>query len=115
MQVSAYPNNYVEAVETLEAYYSNKLDEFTKIPLNTFLCKAHFSIGKDIRNDWFLWWRKDHGYKEWPVDCPAIVKWCREQMIHHADDMSNLFLWGLWNKANGKPWDWNTYQAWIDK
>lgn len=71
---------------------------------------SHHSVGRWLRNNWYLWWSpelaeawKDEGY---PQEKPAIVKVFNEEFnITHADDISGIILTSYHRYLNGVDLD----------
>lgn len=99
-----YPENLDEAIETL-IDFETEIVEMIKADstdnINKILSFLHHSVGQFIRNSWFLWWKENHNYKEWPKNKPAIVTFFNNINIYHADDMSNIILKSLIYKIKG--------------
>jgi hypothetical protein len=66
-----------------------------------FISKLHMFFGRNIRNDWFLWWHEGHPYDSWPNEMPSIVKYFNNIQIYHADDMSGIILTSVYRKFFG--------------
>ncbi len=102
------PQNLDEAVDYLLSQISSDeksidfLEEFENDE-DGFICELHHFTGMNMRNDWYLWWHKDHGYKLWPQEKPAIVKFFNDLDIYHADDMSSIILHSTYRKYYNLP------------
>jgi hypothetical protein len=70
-----------------------------------FLAQLHHFVGRNLRNEWFLWWFEDHNYDTWPKEKPAIVQHFNDMEIVHADDMSGIILTSLYRKYFNKERD----------
>lgn len=68
-----------------------------------FLSQLHMFFGMSLRNNWYLWWWKDHKYESWPDKKPLIVEWFNNVQIYHADDMSSIILTSAHRKYFEKP------------
>ena len=66
-----------------------------------FVGRAHHILGQSLRNDWYLWWNKDHAFDMWPNEKPAIVEMFNDMGIHHADDMSGIILTSVYRSLLG--------------
>lgn len=54
--------------------------------------RAHFNLGRRIRNEWGLWGGES-----------PLVEWFQARGIRHPDDMSAILLTAWHRKLNGKP------------
>lgn len=71
---------------------------------------THHTLGRYLRNNWYLWWSeelaetyKDKGY---PAEKPAIVKYFNETLgIKHPDHMSGIILASFHRFLNKKEID----------
>ena len=68
-----------------------------------FMSMVHHSFGQALRNEWYLWWFKDHKYETWPIERPKIVEWFNDRQIYHADDMSTIILITMYRKYFDRP------------
>jgi len=72
-----------------------------EITEDQFVGRAHHILGQALRNDWYLWWNKDHAFDMWPKEKPPIVKFFNSIGIHHADDMSGIIMVSTYRKLAG--------------
>ncbi len=96
------PQSIEEAIEILKGFYSKHITEILKMSENEFLSSSHFGAGMFIRNEWLLWWHKDHDYKEWPKEQPKLNTEFEKIGITHADDMSSILLTSFYRNLVGK-------------
>lgn len=101
MEIKVLPDNIDEAVDILKVFFSESIDEIRSMSEKQFRTSSHFGAGMFIRNSWFLWWYKGHGYAEWPTDMPKLNEWFNSIGIVHADDMSSIVLTCLHRNITG--------------
>ena len=87
----------------VENFFDDKdkkaIEELTE---SQFVGRTHHMIGRAIRNDWYLWWNKDHAFDMWPKEQPTIVKFFNDLNIHHADDMSGIILTSVYRRLQNQ-------------
>lgn len=104
------PNNLEEAIIILleviasDAVNIDYLKKF-KNDEDGFIASAHHYMGRNIRNDWFLWWSEKGAieYAGWPKEKPPIVQFFNDLGIFHADDMSGIILTSLYRWYFDRP------------
>lgn len=92
------PKDLDDALAHILSFFTPESAEFLKQYENDergFLGQVHMFAGMGMRNDWYLWWWKDHTYESWPKKKPDIVDWFNRHEIYHADDMSGIILTSL--------------------
>jgi hypothetical protein len=86
--------NSDQSIEFLQQYENDE---------RGFLGQLHMFYGRGLRNEWYLWWFKDHKYDTWPDKKPSIVQWFNDHQIYHADDMSGIILTTVYRRYFDKP------------
>lgn len=89
------PKDLDDAIDFILSKFEKESVDFLREYENDergFLGQIHHFFGQNIRNDWYLWWWKDHKYDTWPDKKPEIVDWFNRHEIYHADDMSGIIL-----------------------
>jgi hypothetical protein len=54
MEALGISNNLEEAVETLLAFYADRLEEVLAMTKDKFRASTHYAAGMFIRNSWYL-------------------------------------------------------------
>lgn len=91
------PSNLDEAVKKLldiitqDEFQVNELEKYKDSELE-FTSSIHHFLGRNLRNEWNLWWYENHKSKTWPKEKPKIVEYFNNLKIYHADDMSGIIL-----------------------
>jgi len=101
MELKGYPSNLDEAIETVIDFGELTKDKLANLSENEFVSNLHFSYGMFIRNEWFLWWQKDHEYENWPIEKPELVAFFNDIGIFHADDMSGIIFTSVYRHLKG--------------
>lgn len=92
MEIEKLPNDLEDAVEILTVFFSNDIEEISKMNEEEFISSSHFGAGMFIRNSWQLWWHENHKYEQWSKEMPKLNEWFNSIGITHADDMSSIIL-----------------------
>lgn len=98
------PGSLEEAIEFLIQANKNDLDQLKAMTEKEFTSQAHFALGRNLRNTWFLWWQPNL-HKAFPTEKPKLVKYFNEMGITHADDMSAIVLTSFHRKISEKELD----------
>ena len=85
-----------KSIEVLEKYDGDE---------DGFSGELHMFFGRNIRNEWNLWWYQNHNFENWPKEIPEIVKYFNDIKIYHADDMSGIILTTVYRKFFNLPID----------
>jgi len=105
MEISIYPNDLKEAVDTLITYFNHELELVKSMKENKFIGETHHIGGQFIRNSWNLWWYEDHGFDDWPKEKPKLIEFFNNMGIVHADDISGIILTCFYRELKHKPYE----------
>lgn len=88
------PADLWRAVELLMRIMAKDMPEkdfydMIELSEDSFMAKAHHSLGQGIRNDWDLWGAKAENNKTEPT---AIRSWMVERGVLHGDNLSSVIL-----------------------
>ncbi len=100
------PTDLDSAIAIIEKNTSAEDIEYAKsVSEKQFSGQAHFSFGRNLRNNWHLWWNKklaaDHKDTGYPQEKPAIVEFFNKHGIYHADDMSGIIVTSFYRHLVG--------------
>lgn len=100
------PNSLDECFTLLNEVLSDKL-LFKNTLESNVLAMSHFSLGRWLRNNWYLWWNenlaKEYAKNNYPQVKPKIVQYFNDDLkIFHADDMSSIIILSYHRHLNGK-------------
>lgn len=86
------PKDLDESFKELSAMlHASFVAEFKSGPELGVVAKSHFSLGRWLRNNWYLWGEESR-----------LGQWFIHQGITHPDDMSGIILTSYWRHLNGK-------------
>jgi len=104
-ELSFYPNNLKEAVETLITFFENEIELVKSMQEEDFIADSHHNGGKFIRNTWNLWWYEGHRFEDWPKEKPNLVSFFNDLGIVHADDISGIILTCFYRELKNYPYN----------
>lgn len=99
------PKSIAEAHMYLDAYLNDK-ETFKNTDEDQATGVAHMTLGRWMRNTWFLWWSKElyervkENSPEYPSTKPEIIEMFNDIGIKHADDMSGIIIKSYHRKLN---------------
>jgi len=100
------PKTLEECFELLNTVLVDK-DVFKNTLESNAVVMSHHSLGRWIRNNWYLWWNpklaQEYEENNYPQEKPEIVKFFNEELkIQHADDMSGIIIQSYHRHLNGR-------------
>lgn len=104
------PETLGEAFLFLDSYLVDK-DTFKNYPEDQITGAAHMTLGRWMRNRWYLWWTPDlrnrikDDKENYPTEKPKLVQFFNDLGIEHADDMSGIIVKAYHQKLNNKDID----------
>lgn len=108
MELKRIPADLDSAVEKVKAFTNFSVAVEAEESSDFFVAKYHFTVGRDIRNDWKLWDKNS-----------VLYKWFAERGVFHADDMSSIILKRAYCEQKELPFDFDTevkrYQEYWEK
>lgn len=89
------PIDLMDAVNyILSKVPADELEKLKTTDKSTFIGNTHHFLGRNIRNQWGLWYNENE-----------LTKWFSSIGVNHGDDRSGMILDSVYNIATGKPID----------
>lgn len=120
MEVDYVPKTLEECYQYLDKYLQD-IEVFKNYPEENVMGIAHMTLGRWIRNKWYLWWSEElyNRVKDqnpsYPSTKPELVDFFNKLGIEHADDMSGIIIISYHRKLNNKAIDFEYIEKQINE
>lgn len=111
LHIDYAPETVEEAYEYLDKFLQDK-DVFKNVSDKEVTGAAHHTLGRWLRNQWYLWWSEDYAKEAiekkvsyYPQTIPGLKKYFQSLGINHPDDMTGIVIQSYHRRLNNRPID----------